>query len=425
MENTEMARQNPERSVRRKKKIFIALICVFSVVVVLATFLMIWFWGDSYPDFDDFREEVAIPGLDDDAVPQGVTTYEADYTAADANGQAVTRKQTYYFISAHLKSGASRIYVTGKLSGYIGYVTLKKPDGSDYCGHFGGIATNGQTLWIGDAGDGVSNDVFVCKTDTTAENVAQKIIRLAGDGEARAEGSNYINITAGFKANGRADFCYYYDTPNSSTDYLYVGEFYGQGGYATAENHHIMTNDGSAYGGFMYQYEVNTSSSNPYGLTKLNAVNVKDEEEPPKIQKIYAIRDCVQGVARTKDGFVFSQSWGLANSTLYYHASKANDVEAIDVSANRKSFKELTGENFKYEGVNTSNGTPYTDSTLYVYFFDGNTLTRTYSVPSMSEGLCTADGKVNVLFESGCYKYKLFVRKRTESIYSFTPLKNK
>ena len=36
----------------KSKKLFITGIVIFSAVVVLATFLLLWYWGDTYPQFD-------------------------------------------------------------------------------------------------------------------------------------------------------------------------------------------------------------------------------------------------------------------------------------------------------------------------------------------------------------------------------------
>lgn len=390
------------RSYMKHKKLFITFIVFFSIIVVLATFLMIWFWGDSYEDFKDFRQELEIPGLNDGAVPQGIANYSADYTYTDEDGNKKTVKQEYIFISAYMKSGPSRIYVTGKESGYIGYVTMSEPDGKTYSGHCGGIAINGDTLWV------TSEDtVFVAKRSSNRyTNIAAEIIAKAPD-----KGS--VKFTASFNANCNASFCFYYDAPSSSSDKLYVGEFYRPGDYETSSTHHVTAPDGNINRAFMYEYSVNNGSSNTYGLNTLadTGINVS----VPKIDKIYSMPDEIQGFARTSAGAVLSQSWGLANSNIYYY-----DWEAIaDTSS---SYKSLTGSNFKYEGV-SKNGIPYTATTMNVYFIDDTKLWRSYSIPSMSEGLCTIGDRVYVLFESASYKYKLFVRQQLENIYSFIPRK--
>ena len=174
----------------------------------------------------------------------------------------------------------------------------------------------------------------------------------------------------------------------------------------------------------------NTSSTNKYGLTLISPSNVEEENYVPKVQNMYSIPNLVQGFARipernddgssssSKGKLVLSTSYGLANSALYYY-----DWADISASGNRKSYTEVSGHNFEYEGVQTTSGWPYTESGLYVYFVDGSKLQREYSVPSMAEGLCVKGNSVFVLFESGCYKYKTFVRQILTNIYSFTPRK--
>ena len=128
----------------KHKKLFVSLTAIFSVVVFLAVFLMIWFLGDSYKDFESFKEEFEIPGLKEGAVPQGITSCVAEYYVTNPESEKTEAiSQQYYFISSYMADGSpSRIYVTGEDTGYVGYVTLKTEGGEDFYGHFGGIAIN-------------------------------------------------------------------------------------------------------------------------------------------------------------------------------------------------------------------------------------------------------------------------------------------
>ncbi len=415
----------------KHKKLVIAAVALFSVIVFLATFVVIWLWGDSYPDFADFKPAAKIPGLDEGAVPQGLANYEGEYTETDENGNEQTLSQDYFFISAYMKSGPSRLYVVGKTTGYVGYVTLKNTDGSDYTEHAGGVATSCKkgerygTLWV------VSEGTVYCakKSDTPGKNIADEIIARA----AMTDGGNEISFTASFKANNRASFCYFYDAPNSTSDKLYVGEFYrpGDKNYQTDEAHHITTGNGYAQCALVNEYNSYTGSTNKYGLSLISDDSVETENCVPKVQNIYSIPNLVQGFARIADRtdsgsstsgkLVLSTSYGLANSSLYYY-----DWADISSSSNRKTYASLTGNNFVYEGVTTKYSTAekpryYTDSSVSVYFVDGSKLKREYSIPSMSEGLCAKNSTVFVLFESGCYKYRTFVRQKLTDIYGFVP----
>ena len=67
----------------------------------------------------------------------------------------------------------------------------------------------------------------------------------------------------------------------------------------------------------------------------------------------------------------------------------------------------------------------YDTTSLKIYYLDyndGEMLKTDYSIPSMSEGLCTVattnNTKVYVLFESAGKKYRTFVREQLKNVYS-------
>ena len=112
----------------KHRKLFISLSAVFSAVLFLAIFLSVWYLGDVYPDFKRAEAEFEIPGLDDGATPQGMSSCYANYTVEtvkqeisedDDGNQTVkdvvtkeTKMQPYFFISAYMADGSpSRIYV--------------------------------------------------------------------------------------------------------------------------------------------------------------------------------------------------------------------------------------------------------------------------------------------------------------------------
>ena len=418
----------------KSKKLFVTGITIFSIVVFLAILIVLWYWGDTYKDFkNDFNtkktlsgETLKIPGLNDDAVPQGMANYTTTYTFTDTSGNEQTSKQEYLFISAYMKEGPSRLYVTGTDTGYVGYVTLKNEDGTDYLGHAGGVATScvsgndKGTLWV------VSDGTVFCAKASSKDykNIAEEIIAKA----KLTEGDKSIKFTASFKANNKASFCFFYEDGTSSvtSDKLYVGEFYRpkDDRYSTAEDHHVTAPNGDKHNAFVYEYSCNSTSE--YGLTVLgDSSGVPTENRVPKIDKIISIPDKIQGFALTNSKqLILSQSYGLPNSHLYYY-DWSEVVKAA--STNRTYYKTLMKDtlgketNFEYDGVFRQSGVKYTDPSLYVYFADDSKLLRDYSIPSMSEGLCVNGDKVYVLFESGCYKYKYFVRQKINEIYYFTP----
>lgn len=427
----------------KHKKLFISLTAIFTVVVFFAIFLMIWFLGDNYKDFESFNQEFEIPGLKDGAVPQGMATCQANYYVEDDAEGKPNKAQQYFFISSYMMDGSpSRIYVTGADTGYVGYVTLKTEDGKDFFGHCGGIAINNgtnvsktsatyYTLWV--TGESM---VYCAKASEeyveAGKSIAQEIVE-------KAEQNGTIQITSSFKANCNASFCFYYDDPYYTSvtyDKLYIGEFYRAENYETDKKHWMTTPKGYQNTAFMYEYTV--SSSAKYGLAILTSTNgLAEEDRVPRIQKIISLPEKIQGGAfsgRTRgsnnDGtLILSESYGLNNSHLLCF-----DYKTL-IGTSRK-YTEMTGESFVYDGVKKTFGNQqidYTDNSLYVYFADKNDaamLVNDYSIPSMTEGLCvptppTAGNgsykRVYVLFESAGKKYKNFVREQIKDVYSFIP----
>lgn len=448
-----------ENSLNRHKKIIAAVATVFSVIVFLAIFVTMWFYGDTYPDFADFREEVAIPGLSDGASPQGITTYE--YNVLNDNGTLNEKqKDTYFFISAYLKDKPSRVYVTGKKSGYIGFVTMRDENDKIFTGHAGGVATNGGTFWLGS-----DTTVYCARTAVNSgyKNMVHEII-------AKAQENGEIKFSGSFYPNCRASFLSYYADPiSSNNDKLFVGEFYRDGSdkYDTDDDRKIplyrdsadrilkpddiiidgkkvYENDDGKKGAeikgakpvgnsaFMVEYHPYIQDAyNTSNKVGVYVTTVGGQSNVPSVQSIYTIPDEVQGAAihpviytekdsqgndvqKVRQTLVLSVSYGLKNSHLLcYDFSAATSSSAI-------TYKDLTGSDFEYKGIGK------TTNQMSIYLIDKLTLVNDYSIPCMSEGLCVTSGardRVCVLFESGAKKYKSFVRQKMTSVYSFIPEK--
>ncbi len=239
----------------KRKKLFISLTAVCAVLVFLGIFVLMWYVGDSYKDFKKFSKEFAIEGLDDGAVPQGMTAYPSNYVYdVDETGKEKVKPQQYFLVSSYMSDGsASRIYVTvqltddkNKVTGYryIGFVTLENEDGTPHLGHVGGIATNGAFLWVGHD----DNVLVATASSKDYENILREIIlkaqiNLSGE----AEEIQSVKFTSSFKANCNASFMVYFDDARYTDityDRLYVGEFYRKGNYETDKSHRIETPNG-------------------------------------------------------------------------------------------------------------------------------------------------------------------------------------
>lgn len=308
---------------RRGAMITVGILIV--ILMALEVFLCVWFFGDSYPEFDGMlRYERAIEGLKEDFVPQGLSsTEEGDL-----------------LVSGYMaKEGASRLYLLGETGKYV---TVKSGE-KTLTSHFGGVACKGDDIYL-------TNGSIV-------ERISLADVKAAENGGA-------VTVKESVQTPLDNAFCFV------SGDKLYAGEFYREANYPTDGSHHLEVKGGMNYA-FTYVYQLGeggTFSAEPlYG---------------------YSICALVQGFA-VKDGKIYlSCSYGLDDSKLYLHKDPAGS------------------ENFRtVDGVK-------------IYVLDNDTLERTLTMPSMSEGLCMKEDRLFVLFESDCSKYRYFVRRTIDEVVS-------
>ncbi|MBE6694722.1 MAG: hypothetical protein E7589_08155 [Ruminococcaceae bacterium] len=220
-----------------------------------------------------------------------------------------------------MNDSASRIYVTDKENNSY-YVSLSA-DGKAFMGHVGGVATDGNKVYV---------------ASDAAINILSFDILLAAKNGDILEFENVVPV------NNEASFIF------ADDEHLYVGEFHDGTNYVT--DHPYTTPDGKFY-----------AIVSRYSYDDLTAPD-----------KIYSIRNKVQGFCVTPEGdVVLSTSYGLADSYYYVYS----EAEAID------------------SGL-TLDGAP-------VYYLNG--CKREIKGPAMAEGLDWLDGKVITLTESASNKY--------------------
>ena len=240
-----------------------------------------------------------------------------------SQGTAVTDDGKYLLTSGYMSDKThSRVYLTEIATDETKFIKLEK-NGKVFKGHAGGVATTGDNIYLA-SGDTIYT--FSLSEVLNSENGA------------------IIDIGEGIEVNNQASFVYTDET------HLYVGEFHDGENYIT--EHPYQTNDGKYY-----------AIISRYPLNDLTTPN-----------KIYSIRNKVQGACFTPDGkVVLSTSYGLSSSVFYVY----NEADAV------------------YSGQ-TLDGAP-------VYYL--NNCLNEIKGPAMSEDLDYYDGKVITLFESACNKY--------------------
>ncbi len=235
-----------------------------------------------------------------------------------------------------------------------------------------GVATGYVTVKLSDGRDYTGHASGIATNGSKFWMVSDSTVYVLSrtDIMSAAKNGGSVKVNSSWNANCSASFCYY--TNNS----LYVGEFYRSGKYETDETHHFTTPAGDENKALILRYSA--TSSNPYPT------------------RAYSIPGNIQGMAFNSDSskLILSQSYALPNSKILVY--------------DEDSAKSKTGI-LKVGEYNVT-----------VYYIDSSILEQTYSIPCMSEGLCSDGNRVYVLFESASAKYKPFVREQLKNTYYFT-----
>lgn len=279
-------------------------------------------------------------------------------TAIAPQGLTKIDGQEKYIVSGYMSDGsASRFYVVDKTSGDVEkYFTLTLA-GADYTGHACGVTSYEDNLWT------CSNDGF-----------GGTVYRFSLSDVENVENGESVEIIDSFKSNNGADFV------TVDNNILWVGEFYRKGNYETHETHHIKTRSG----------ETNTAVAFGFEIDGASIGGVKDTVA----DKALSLPNQVQGMAISENGeVIISISYSLPDSKISIYK---------DVLSEEKH-STITVEGNEVE----------------LWFLDGESLLKENNAPAMTEEIIVEDGKVLILNESACKKYKLFTRKKVRDVYSF------
>lgn len=202
-----------------------------------------------------------------------------------------------------------------------------------------------------------------------------ELLRVELSAALGAEDGAAVTVYDKFSTGIQNAFCY------CDGEKLYAGEFYRAGNYETPKDHRI-TVDGETNYAFVYEYAADAS--------KEGGVVSRIPE------KVISVRAQVQGIAVCDGGIVLSTSYGLPDSRIFTYE---NILDGAPSGTATVSGKEVP-----------------------LYRLDRTNLKSTLTAPCMSEELFVKDGRVYILFESLCKKYKYFVRTQIDRIVSL-PLK--
>lgn len=257
--------------------------------------------------------------------------------------------------------GNSRIYVIDPESGETEkYVSLVEVDGDDYTGHCGGIASFEGNAWV----------------------VSGKYARRLDLNTLRdAENEACVQFVDEFNTGTRASYA------NCSNGILWIGEYHKDGDdYVTDESHHLTSPDGENMSAWTCGYIL--ESGNPQGFSYDG--NSKKITAPDIILETESM---CQGFTQLPDGrFVTSISGKITKSELNFY-------ENI-----------LDGE---ADGTVTVSG-----KEVDLYFLDSAARVDSLKVLPRSEGVDVYNGRLLVLYESGCRKMLAAQVVRTDYVWS-------
>lgn len=333
-----------------KKQLLIPLIVIGVVFVLLCNFVLVWyFWPWNRWFFNNAQEEFAIPGLDEHFVPQGLSFVDGE---------------DEFLVCGYMNNNQpSRIYyISGENQEEVKYVTLKMSDSdADYIGHAGGITSYGNCIWI-------SGDGYIYRFTLSA-------LKSADNGDS-------INMNGYLAIDNGADFL----CANNGT--LWIGEFYKEGNYDTANSHHLKTRSGETNRAVAFGFVIDEGRN-----IGLEPYKTKDYREIYLPKRALSLPDLVQGMSFTSDGeILLSTSWSVSDSILKYY----DNVFSDDAHSKAR----------------------YGAFSIDLWYLDNEALINSKNIPSMSEELAIKDDMAYILFESGCKKYKFVNRKALKSVYS-------
>jgi len=295
-----------------------------------------YIYGDLLSN-NNINSVASIPGLDENFVPQGICYCES---------------YGVYLVSGYVSTGeASRIYLINPNTNSYKRINLEKtPDeiskkkpAREYTGHAGGIATDGNNVWVSSGGNSTS-DGRIYHTTISA------ILNVKNNGKLQFDKFFYV------PTKGSGLFC--------DGKYLWVFEFYEPTGNLVKFTHHIDSNHSWACA-----FEIDSINDNTYN---------KKTTVTPDI--VLSIPDKVQGMSITDDGkVVFSCSYGRNNNShllVYNHYSNWNTKKV------------------KINGVQKT-----------IYIANNFSIINSITMPTLLEGLDYHNGKLYFLFESGAKKY--------------------
>ncbi|MBR4728408.1 MAG: hypothetical protein IK080_11030 [Clostridia bacterium] len=271
------------------------------------------------------------PEVENGYVPQGLCYLE---------------KAQVYVLSAYHETQPSVLILTDAAAGTrLKTLALAQADGQPFTGHLGGVATDGDWLYLTD--------------EAKVQRLAVSAVLQAADGET-------LPLTESFLTDLRCSFL------SCDGAYLYAGEFYNftfDGSFDTDPDHWRRVS-------FFERYYARCCA---YPLASLDAACEAGTVTTPEY--VLTLPRCVQGLARMPDGSLrLSVSYGRNNPS---YLLTYTDVTAWDPDGS----------------------VLYGDERVPIYYLYQKACTARAELPPMLEGIAAVNGQTVGVFESCAAKY--------------------
>lgn len=210
-----------------------------------------------------------IPGLAEGSIPQGICYIE---------------EQDVFLTTGYHKGGApSTVFLIDKSSGKLfKSVKLYDNEGKPFCGHVGGIASDGTWVWIGS-----ENNIYVFSYD---------LIKNANDMDS-------VILSKAIPCSVNADYVYWDGTQ------LWVGEYNYEPFYRTDASHIAIDSAGKKYSALVIGYSI-----------------VPFDGTVGKAELAFYVPDKVQAIILHNDGSIILSCsfWCFEDSKLMCYAMVEN-----------------------------------------------------------------------------------------------------
>ena len=314
-----------------KKTVLTVIVALVAFVVLVLVAARLFFRAPVRAYYKASEKAFAIPGLSESMIPQGL-----DYLESEG----------LYLMGGYQKNGTpSRVYLIEKATGKTkGYVLLGDKDGNGMAIHAGGLAANGDYLYVGGNEDPF---VYVFKLSDVLSAGNGQIVKTLGTFDTKY-GDYEI----------RADFMCFSDGK------FYVGEYYRDPNFPTPDSHIYKGSSGETNRALAFTFKVSDSDTSKFGLETVAS-------------EVFSLPNQAQGIAIENNKIWISTSYGTGKSV----------IACYDV------FGKPQGVFDKKAG----------DAEIYV--LDKSTLVTEFKAAPMSEEIVFVDGKMLIMCESASVKY--------------------